>query len=116
MDGNILHVDFYEIEMGKILRARVSVHINGSPIGVRNGRSQDRLGAGLLRPRRGLAMTVERAGGSGPILGVARNSAMHWVEISVSMSIFPSMPKAMPSELRWRFWLPCDWIASGWKF
>ncbi|MDR2098265.1 MAG: 50S ribosomal protein L25 [Spirochaetaceae bacterium] len=36
-DGNIIHVDFYEIEMGKILRARVSVHITGSPIGVRDG-------------------------------------------------------------------------------
>jgi large subunit ribosomal protein L25 len=36
-DGNILHVDFYEIEMGKLLRARVSVHITGSPIGVRDG-------------------------------------------------------------------------------
>ncbi|MDR2444596.1 MAG: 50S ribosomal protein L25 [Spirochaetaceae bacterium] len=36
-DGNILHVDFYEIEMGKLLRARVSVHITGNPIGVRDG-------------------------------------------------------------------------------
>lgn len=36
-DGNILHVDFYEIEMGKLLRARVSVHITGNPIGVREG-------------------------------------------------------------------------------
>ncbi|MDR0684486.1 MAG: 50S ribosomal protein L25 [Spirochaetaceae bacterium] len=36
-DGSILHVDFYEIEMGKLLRARVSVHINGNPIGVREG-------------------------------------------------------------------------------
>ncbi|MDR1257080.1 MAG: 50S ribosomal protein L25 [Spirochaetaceae bacterium] len=37
IDGNILHVDFYEIEMGKILRARVSVRITGNPVGVRNG-------------------------------------------------------------------------------
>jgi large subunit ribosomal protein L25 len=37
MDGNILHVDFYEIEMGKILRARVSLHISGNPVGVRDG-------------------------------------------------------------------------------
>jgi large subunit ribosomal protein L25 len=36
-DGNILHVDFYEIEMGKLLRARVSVHISGNPVGVRDG-------------------------------------------------------------------------------
>ncbi|MDR2660025.1 MAG: 50S ribosomal protein L25 [Spirochaetaceae bacterium] len=36
-DGNIIHVDFYEIEMGKLLRARVSVHITGNPIGVRDG-------------------------------------------------------------------------------
>jgi large subunit ribosomal protein L25 len=36
-DGNILHVDFYEIEMGKLLRARVSLHITGNPIGVREG-------------------------------------------------------------------------------
>jgi large subunit ribosomal protein L25 len=37
LDGDILHVDFYEIEMGKALRARVSVHITGSPVGVRDG-------------------------------------------------------------------------------
>ncbi|MDR0409438.1 MAG: 50S ribosomal protein L25 [Spirochaetaceae bacterium] len=36
-DGNIFHVDFYEIEMGKVLRARVSLHITGNPIGVREG-------------------------------------------------------------------------------
>jgi large subunit ribosomal protein L25 len=36
-DGNILHVDFYEIEMGRLLRARVSVHFSGNPIGVREG-------------------------------------------------------------------------------
>jgi large subunit ribosomal protein L25 len=36
-DGSILHVDFYEIEMGKLLRARVSVHFTGNPIGVREG-------------------------------------------------------------------------------
>ena len=36
-DSAILHVDFYEIEMGKILRARVSVHTYGNPIGVRDG-------------------------------------------------------------------------------
>ncbi|MDR0383505.1 MAG: 50S ribosomal protein L25 [Spirochaetaceae bacterium] len=37
LDGNILHVDFYEIEMGKTLRTRVSLHIIGNPIGVRDG-------------------------------------------------------------------------------
>jgi large subunit ribosomal protein L25 len=36
-DGSILHVDFYEIEMGKLLRARVSVHFTGNPVGVREG-------------------------------------------------------------------------------
>ncbi|MDR2803432.1 MAG: 50S ribosomal protein L25 [Treponema sp.] len=36
-DGNILHVDFYEIEMGKLLRARVSLRITGNPVGVRDG-------------------------------------------------------------------------------
>jgi large subunit ribosomal protein L25 len=37
MDGSILHVDFYEVESGTTLRARVSVHIFGNPIGVREG-------------------------------------------------------------------------------
>jgi large subunit ribosomal protein L25 len=36
-DGNILHVDFYEVESGVVLRARVSVHIHGNPVGVREG-------------------------------------------------------------------------------
>ncbi|GHV83555.1 50S ribosomal protein L25 [Spirochaetia bacterium] len=36
-DGKILHVDFYEIEMGKILRTHVSVHTFGNPVGVRDG-------------------------------------------------------------------------------
>jgi large subunit ribosomal protein L25 len=36
-DGNVLHVDFYEVESGVALRARVSIHINGNPIGVREG-------------------------------------------------------------------------------
>jgi large subunit ribosomal protein L25 len=36
-DGNILHVDFYEVESGIALRAKVSVHIHGNPIGVREG-------------------------------------------------------------------------------
>jgi large subunit ribosomal protein L25 len=35
--GNILHVDFYEVESGVTLRARVSLHIHGNPIGVREG-------------------------------------------------------------------------------
>ncbi|AEF82905.1 50S ribosomal protein L25 [Leadbettera azotonutricia] len=37
MDGKILHVDFYEVESGVALRARVSIHLQGSPIGVRDG-------------------------------------------------------------------------------
>ncbi|MDR0601174.1 MAG: 50S ribosomal protein L25 [Treponema sp.] len=37
VNGNILHVDFYEVESGRLLRARVSVHIHGTPVGVREG-------------------------------------------------------------------------------
>ncbi|MDR1862323.1 MAG: 50S ribosomal protein L25 [Treponema sp.] len=37
MDGNILHVDFYEVESGVLLRARVSIHLKGNPSGVREG-------------------------------------------------------------------------------
>jgi large subunit ribosomal protein L25 len=36
-DGNVLHVDFYEVESGVMLRAKVSVHIHGNPVGVREG-------------------------------------------------------------------------------
>jgi large subunit ribosomal protein L25 len=37
INGNIIHVDFYEVESGTALRARVSVHIHGTPAGVREG-------------------------------------------------------------------------------
>jgi large subunit ribosomal protein L25 len=37
LDGQILHVDFYEIEADRILRARVPLHVQGNPLGVRNG-------------------------------------------------------------------------------
>ena len=37
LDGQILHVDFYEVESGVLLRARVSIHLNGTPLGVREG-------------------------------------------------------------------------------
>jgi large subunit ribosomal protein L25 len=37
MDGKILHVDFYEVESGVALRARVSIHLKGNPVGVRDG-------------------------------------------------------------------------------
>jgi len=37
LDGNILHVDLYEVESGVVLRARVSLHLNGNPVGVREG-------------------------------------------------------------------------------
>ena len=37
LDGKILHVDFYEVESGVLLRARVSVQVKGNPIGVREG-------------------------------------------------------------------------------
>jgi large subunit ribosomal protein L25 len=37
IDGKILHVDFYEVESGVALRARVSIHLQGNPVGVREG-------------------------------------------------------------------------------
>jgi large subunit ribosomal protein L25 len=37
IDGNILHIDFYEVESGVALRAKVSLIFNGNPIGVRDG-------------------------------------------------------------------------------
>ncbi|MDR1398850.1 MAG: 50S ribosomal protein L25 [Treponema sp.] len=36
-DGNILHVDFYEVEKDIALRAKVQVHVHGNPVGVREG-------------------------------------------------------------------------------
>ncbi|GHV75390.1 50S ribosomal protein L25 [Spirochaetia bacterium] len=36
-NGQVLHVDFYEVEAGVILRAKVSVHVHGNPVGVREG-------------------------------------------------------------------------------
>jgi large subunit ribosomal protein L25 len=37
IDGNILHIDFYEVESGVALRAKVSLVLHGNPIGVREG-------------------------------------------------------------------------------
>ena len=37
IDGNILHIDFYEVESGVSLRARVSLVLQGNPAGVREG-------------------------------------------------------------------------------
>ena len=37
IDGKILHVDFYEVESGVMLRARVSIQLKGNAIGVRDG-------------------------------------------------------------------------------
>jgi len=37
IDGAILHVDFYEVESGVALRARVSITLKGNAIGVREG-------------------------------------------------------------------------------
>ena len=37
VDGNILHVDFYEVESGVVLRARVPIQLKGNAIGVREG-------------------------------------------------------------------------------
>ncbi len=37
LNGALLHADFYEVEKGKMLRAKVPLHIVGSAIGVREG-------------------------------------------------------------------------------
>jgi len=37
LDGKILHVDFYEVESGVALRARVTINLKGNPVGVREG-------------------------------------------------------------------------------
>ena len=37
VDGKILHIDFYEVESGIALRAKVSLILQGNPIGVREG-------------------------------------------------------------------------------
>ncbi len=37
LSGKVLHVDFYEVEKGKTLRARVSCRLVGTPEGVRMG-------------------------------------------------------------------------------
>jgi len=37
IDGKILHVDFYEVESGVLLRARVSIQLKGNAAGVRDG-------------------------------------------------------------------------------
>jgi len=37
IDGNILHIDFYEVESGVVLRAKVSIILHGNPVGVREG-------------------------------------------------------------------------------
>jgi large subunit ribosomal protein L25 len=37
INGKILHIDFYEVESGVALRAKVSLHLHGNPIGVREG-------------------------------------------------------------------------------
>ena len=37
LNGKVTHVDFYEVESGKLLRARVSLHLVGTAVGVRDG-------------------------------------------------------------------------------
>jgi len=37
MRGRIMHIDFYEIEQGKVLRTHVPVHLDGTPVGVKEG-------------------------------------------------------------------------------
>lgn len=41
--GRLEHLDFFEIERGKMLRARVLLHYVGNPIGVREGGLQELL-------------------------------------------------------------------------
>ncbi|MFP4534099.1 MAG: 50S ribosomal protein L25/general stress protein Ctc [Spirochaetaceae bacterium] len=35
--GDLLHIDFYEVEMGKALHTNVPIVLDGSPVGVREG-------------------------------------------------------------------------------
>lgn len=35
--GALEHIDFYEIEKGKVLRTNIAVHVHGSAVGVREG-------------------------------------------------------------------------------
>src|SRR6056297_1534425 len=35
LTGAVEHIDFFEIEAGKTLRTHISIHLNGSPVGVR---------------------------------------------------------------------------------
>jgi len=37
LDGKIIHVDFYEVESGVLLRARVTIQLKGNAAGVRDG-------------------------------------------------------------------------------
>jgi large subunit ribosomal protein L25 len=37
INGKIIHIDFLEIERGKVLRTNVGVHLTGTPVGVREG-------------------------------------------------------------------------------
>ena len=37
VDGKILHVDFYEVESGVLVRARVTIQLKGNSAGVRDG-------------------------------------------------------------------------------
>lgn len=37
LKGRITHIDFYEIERGKLLRTNVPIHTIGTPMGVREG-------------------------------------------------------------------------------
>ena len=37
VSGKIIHVDFFEIEKGKVLRTHVGLHLDGTPMGVREG-------------------------------------------------------------------------------
>ena len=37
LSGRIIHIDFFEIEQGKLLRTNVPIHLEGASVGVREG-------------------------------------------------------------------------------
>ncbi|MBN2049507.1 MAG: 50S ribosomal protein L25 [Spirochaetales bacterium] len=43
MTGSILHIDFFEIEKGKLLKTHVPIHLIGTAIGAREGGVQEQL-------------------------------------------------------------------------
>jgi large subunit ribosomal protein L25 len=37
LKGKIIHIDFYEVEKGKLLKTHLPVHFSGTPVGVKEG-------------------------------------------------------------------------------